>query len=210
MATGVDQGPRFQCLRTPRSEINHTLRGYRLGHATKRVERAPGRRAPGPAAHLSRSGTGAAALRFPAVLWRTVERLRPPGSVAPGSGAARCAAVADLHLRCGAAGHPAIVIVTGLLDYIAYGPQFGQAFPPTWAGCACRSSTGRPGRPGCSSSPGPTRRAGAGVIPLVLAKLWSWCPAVRLAAGALAGQVLERLSLLAWSAGSCSSWPPAC
>ena len=43
-----------------------------------------------------------------------------------------------------------IVIITGLLSWIAYGPRFGQAVPGMWVGCTCRCSTGRPGRRGCT------------------------------------------------------------
>ena len=43
-----------------------------------------------------------------------------------------------------------IVIITGLLSWVAYGPRFGQSRPGTWVGCTCRCSTGRPGRRGCT------------------------------------------------------------
>ena len=46
-----------------------------------------------------------------------------------------------------------IVIVTGLLSYIAYGPQFGQAIPATSAGCSCRLRLADATRPGCTGSP---------------------------------------------------------
>ena len=92
-----------------------------------------------------------------------------------------------------------IVIVTGLLDYVAYGPQFGQAYPvATWAGCSCPPSTGRPG-PSWLFRLTQGLHVGLGIvlIPVVLAKLWSvipklfaWPPARSVA------QVLERVSLL--------------
>ncbi|EUA43132.1 oxidoreductase domain protein [Mycobacterium xenopi 3993] len=43
-----------------------------------------------------------------------------------------------------------IVIVTGLLSYVAYAPQLGQAIPPRWAGCGCPPSTGQPALRGCT------------------------------------------------------------
>ncbi|ULE34152.1 molybdopterin-dependent oxidoreductase [Mycobacterium sp. IDR2000157661] len=91
-----------------------------------------------------------------------------------------------------------IVIITGLLSYIAYGPQFGQAIPadvgglklPTFAWPTDPSWLYR-------LNQGLHVIGGLVLIPVVLAKLWSviprlfaWPPSRSIA------QVLERLSLL--------------
>jgi DMSO/TMAO reductase YedYZ molybdopterin-dependent catalytic subunit len=144
-------------------------------------------------------GDGTPAYGFPSALWRAVERRRPPGL-----GSTRAwrsplrgpwlTSVFGLVLLLGLP----LVIITGLLDYMAYGPQFGQASP---------ADVGRlrlplfdwPTRPSWLFQLTQGLHVGLGLvlIPVVLAKLWSvvpklfsWPPARSLA------QVLERLSLL--------------
>ncbi|OBG99548.1 MULTISPECIES: molybdopterin-dependent oxidoreductase [unclassified Mycobacterium] len=91
-----------------------------------------------------------------------------------------------------------IVIVTGLLSYIAYGPQLGQAIPSD-IGWLRLPAFAWPTRPSWLYRLTQGLHVGLGlvIIPVVLAKLWSvipklfvWPPARSLA------QVLERLSLL--------------
>ncbi|HEX4252464.1 MAG TPA: hypothetical protein VH008_31680, partial [Pseudonocardia sp.] len=137
---------------------------------------------------------------FPVPLWRTVERLRPPGL-----GRTR-------HWRSPLRGpwltsvfgavllvSLPIVIVTGLLDYMAYGPQFHQAFP-FGVGFLHLPYFDWPTRPSWLFRLTQGLHVGLGLvlIPVVLAKLWSvvprlfaWPPARSLA------QVLERTSLIA-------------
>ncbi|GIF48828.1 DMSO/TMAO reductase YedYZ molybdopterin-dependent catalytic subunit [Asanoa ferruginea] len=91
-----------------------------------------------------------------------------------------------------------LVIVTGLLDFIAYGPRFGQAFPlhVSWMRLPLFDW---PTRPPWLFRLTQGLHVGLGIVlvPVVLAKLWSvmpklfvWPPARSVA------QVLERLSLL--------------
>lgn len=91
-----------------------------------------------------------------------------------------------------------LVFLTGLLDYLAYGPQFGQAFPRD-VGWLRPPAFDWPTRPSWlfRVTQGLHVTLGIMLIPVVLAKLWSvvpklfdWPPARSLA------QVLERLSLL--------------
>ncbi|WP_246110239.1 molybdopterin-dependent oxidoreductase [Saccharopolyspora dendranthemae] len=91
-----------------------------------------------------------------------------------------------------------LVIITGLLSYIAYGPQFGQAMPPE-VGWLRLPSFDWPTRPAWlyRLSQGVHVGLGLVLIPLVLAKLWSvapkllsWPPSRSVA------QLLERLTLL--------------
>jgi len=91
-----------------------------------------------------------------------------------------------------------VVIVTGLLDYIAYGPQFGQAMPGD-VGWLHLPLFQWPTRPSWLFALTEGLHVGLGLVlvPLVLAKLWSvvpklflWPPARSLA------ELLERLSLL--------------
>ena len=91
-----------------------------------------------------------------------------------------------------------LVIVTGLLDYLAYAPQFGQAFPPD-VGWLQLPRVDWPTRPVWlfQLTQGLHVLLGLILIPVVLAKLWSvvpklfsWPPARSIA------QVLERLSLI--------------
>jgi DMSO/TMAO reductase YedYZ molybdopterin-dependent catalytic subunit len=90
-----------------------------------------------------------------------------------------------------------IVIVTGLLSYIAYGPQLGQAIPAD-VGWLRLPDFGWPTRPSWLYRLTQGLHVGLGllIIPVVLAKLWSviprlfvWPPARSIA------QLLERLSV---------------
>lgn len=90
-----------------------------------------------------------------------------------------------------------IVIVTGLLSYIAYGPQFGQALPVN-VGWLKLPTFDWPTRPVWLYRLSQALHVGLGLllIPVVLAKLWSviprlfaWPPIRSIA------QVLERLSI---------------
>jgi DMSO/TMAO reductase YedYZ molybdopterin-dependent catalytic subunit len=91
-----------------------------------------------------------------------------------------------------------IVIITGLLSYIAYAPQFGQAIPGD-VGWLRLPGFAWPTRPSWLYRLTQGLHVGLGlvIIPVVLAKLWSviprlfvWPPARSIA------QVLERLSLV--------------
>ncbi|WP_163508064.1 molybdopterin-dependent oxidoreductase [Fodinicola acaciae] len=90
------------------------------------------------------------------------------------------------------------VIVTGLLDYLAYGPQFGQAFPRD-VGWLHLPYVDWPTRPAWLFQLTQGLHVGLGLVlvPVILAKLWSvipklfeWPPARSIA------HALERLSLL--------------
>jgi DMSO/TMAO reductase YedYZ molybdopterin-dependent catalytic subunit len=136
---------------------------------------------------------------FPAGLWRAIEQHRPPGLV--GTRAWRSPLRGPwLTSVFGAVLLAALplVILTGLLDYIAYGPQFGQAFPSN-VGWLHLPIFDWPTRPSWLFRLTEGLHVGLGLvlIPVVLAKLWSvvpklfsWPPARSVA------QVLERLSLL--------------
>ncbi|MEE6179466.1 molybdopterin-dependent oxidoreductase [Mycobacterium sp. 050134] len=96
-----------------------------------------------------------------------------------------------------------IVVVTGLLSYIAYAPQFGQAIPADVGWLRLPPFTW-PTRPAWLYRLTQGLHVGLGliIIPVVLAKLWSviprlfvWPPARSIA------QVLERLSLVALVGG---------
>jgi DMSO/TMAO reductase YedYZ molybdopterin-dependent catalytic subunit len=91
-----------------------------------------------------------------------------------------------------------VVIITGLLSYIAYAPQFGQAIPDDVGWLRLPLFTW-PTRPSWLYRLNQGLHVGLGlvIVPVVLAKLWSviprlfvWPPARSIA------QVLERLSLL--------------
>jgi DMSO/TMAO reductase YedYZ molybdopterin-dependent catalytic subunit len=136
---------------------------------------------------------------FPAGFWRAVERRRPPGlgrtrawrSPLRGPWLTSVFGVVLLAML-------PLVIITGLLDYIAYGPQFGQAFPGN-VGWLHLPFFDWPSRPSWLFRLTQGLHVGLGLvmIPVVLAKLWSvvpkllsWPPARSIA------HVLERLSLL--------------
>ncbi|MBV9314713.1 MAG: hypothetical protein JO100_13515, partial [Pseudonocardia sp.] len=137
-------------------------------------------------------------------MWRALERARPPGLGrtrawrSPLRGLWLTSVFGSVLLL----GLP-VVFVTGLLDYLAYGPQFGQAFPVD-VGWLRLPQFDWPSRPSWLFQLTQGLHVGLGLvlIPVVLAKLWSvvpklfaWPPARSIAV------VLERLSLLALVGG---------
>jgi DMSO/TMAO reductase YedYZ molybdopterin-dependent catalytic subunit len=136
---------------------------------------------------------------FPERLWRTVAEHRPPGIPtskvwrSPLRGPWLTSVFGFLLLIS-----LPLVIVTGLLDYIAYGPQFHQAIP-AHVGFLHLPYFDWPNRPAWLFQLTEGMHVGLGLVlvPVVLAKLWSvmpklfaW-PPVRSAAN-----LLERLSLI--------------
>lgn len=135
------------------------------------------------------------AFGFPAPLWRAVARRRPPlpRFRSPLRGPWLTAVFAVVLL----VGLP-VVIVTGLLSYVAYGPQFGQAIPGD-VGLLHLPFFDWPASPSWLYRLTQGLHVGLGIVlvPVVLAKLWSvvpklfaWPPVTSPA------QALERLSLL--------------
>ena len=136
---------------------------------------------------------------FPARLWRSVEEHPPPGfhRLSRWRSPLRGPWLTSVFGAVLLAALP-LVIITGLLDYIAYGPQFGQAIPGD-VGWLHLPVFDWPTRPSWLFRLTEGLHVGVGlvVVPVVLAKLWSvvpklfaWPPARSVA------QVLERLSLL--------------
>lgn len=135
---------------------------------------------------------------FPAVLWRTLENHPPPGLSrirwrSPLRGPWLTSVFGAVLLVI-----LPIVIITGLLSYIAYGPRFGAAIPAD-VGWLKLPTFDWPTRPSWLYRLTQGLHVGLGLImiPLVLAKLWSviprlftWPPARS------AATVLERVSLL--------------
>ncbi|GAA4879582.1 molybdopterin-dependent oxidoreductase [Saccharopolyspora cebuensis] len=136
---------------------------------------------------------------FPRAWWRGVARNRVPGFGrsriwrSPLRGPWLTAVFGAVLL----VGMP-VVVGTGLLSYIAYGPQFGQALPAE-VGWLRLPGFEWPTRPAWLYRLTQGVHVGLGMVlvPVVLAKLWSvapklldWPPAASLA------QVLERLTLL--------------
>ncbi len=136
---------------------------------------------------------------FPARLWRALDRRRPPGLQrltrfrSPLRGP-WLTSVFGLVLLVTLP----IVIITGLLSYIAYEPQLGQAIPGDVGWLRLPGFTW-PTRPSWLYRLTQGLHVGLGllIIPVVLAKLWSvlprlfvWPPARSIA------QLLERLSVL--------------
>lgn len=136
---------------------------------------------------------------FPASLWRTVERHPPPGADrlnrfrSPLRGP-WLTSVFGLVLLVTLP----IVVITGLLSYIAYAPQLGQAIPDD-VGWLRLPVFAWPTHPSWLYRLTQGVHVGLGllIIPVVLAKLWSvipklfvWPPARSIA------QLLERVSLL--------------
>ncbi|MCW2521613.1 MAG: sulfite oxidase-like oxidoreductase [Mycobacterium sp.] len=135
---------------------------------------------------------------FPTVLWRTLEDHPPPGlsrirwrSPLRGPWLTSVFGVVLLVVL-------PIVIITGLLSYIAYGPRFGMAIPGD-VGWLKLPSFDWPSNPKWLYRLTQGLHVGLGLImiPVVLAKLWSviprlftWPPARS------AANVLERVSLL--------------
>jgi len=146
------------------------------------------------------TGSPAPSYGFPAPLWRTLERLRPPGPLfradvwrSPVRGPWLTSVLALVLL----VGLP-VVSVTGLLSYAAYEPRFaGNAFPadPGWLRLPYFPWPAGPSWL-YRLNQGVHVALGLALVPVVLAKLWSvipklfaWPPARSCA------QVLERLSL---------------
>ena len=136
---------------------------------------------------------------FPASLWRTLDRRRPPGVEflqrfrSPLRGPWLTSVIGLVLLVA-----LPVVIFTGLLSYIAYGPQLGQAIPFD-VGWLKLPTFDWPTRPSWLYRLTQGLHVGLGLvlIPVVLAKLWSVIP--RLFAWPpirSIGQLLERLSLL--------------
>ncbi|MGQ0481012.1 MAG: molybdopterin-dependent oxidoreductase [Pseudonocardia sp.] len=147
---------------------------------------------------------GEPAYGFPAPLWRALERARPPGlgRTRAWRSPIRGPWLTSVFGAVLLVGLP-IVIVTGFLDYVAYGPQFGQAFPAD-VGWLRPPLFDWPTRPVWlfQLTQGLHVVLGLVLVPVVLAKLWSvvpklfaWPPARSTA------QALERLSLLALVGG---------
>ncbi len=141
---------------------------------------------------------------FPAPLWRALERARPPGlgRTRAWRSPIRGPWLTSVFGAVLLVGLP-IVTVTGFLDYAAYGPQFGQAFPAD-VGWLRPPPFDWPTRPAWlfQLTQGLHVVLGLVLVPVVLAKLWSvvpklfaWPPARS------AAQALERLSLLAMVGG---------
>ncbi|MBA2473829.1 MAG: molybdopterin-dependent oxidoreductase [Pseudonocardiales bacterium] len=136
---------------------------------------------------------------FPAGLWRGLERNPPPGlgRLRAWRSPLRGPWLTSVFGAVLLVALP-VVIITGLLDYIAYGPQFGQAMPAQVGGLRLPLFDW-PTHPSWLFRLTEGLHIGLGlvIIPIVLAKLWSvapklfaWPPARSVA------QVLERLSLL--------------
>ena len=136
---------------------------------------------------------------FPSRLWRRLDRYPPPGVSllrrwrSPLRGP-WLTSVLGLTLLITLP----VVIITGLLSYIAYGPQFGQAIPFD-VGWLKLPTFDWPTKPSWLYRLNQGLHVGLGLvlIPVVLAKLWSviprlfsWPPAKSVA------QVLERVSLV--------------
>jgi len=136
---------------------------------------------------------------LPTRLWKALEQHRPPGFPRPGVWRSPLrgpwlTAVFGAALLV----FLPLVILTGLLDWIAYGPQWGEAMPSD-VGWLHLPIFQWPTRPSWlfALTQGLHVVLGLVLVPVVLAKLWSvvprlfaWPPARSLA------QLLERLSLL--------------
>ena len=136
---------------------------------------------------------------FPSRLWRGLNRHPPPGvkQIQRWRSPLRGLWLTSVFGSALLATLP-IVIITGLLSYIAYGPQFGQAIPGD-VGWLKLPTFDWPTDPAWLYRLNQGLHVGLGLIliPVVLAKLWSviprlfaWPPARSIA------QVLERISLL--------------
>ncbi|MHA6629810.1 molybdopterin-dependent oxidoreductase [Pseudonocardia sichuanensis] len=132
---------------------------------------------------------------FPAPLWRAVARLRPP--LPPWRSPLRGPWLTSVLGLVLLAALP-VVIVTGLLSYVAYGPQLGGAIPGD-VGLLRLPVFDWPTRPSWLYRLNQGLHVGLGLVlvPVVLAKLWSvipklfaWPPVRSIA------QLLERVTLL--------------
>ncbi len=134
---------------------------------------------------------------FPAAVWRALERRAPPGVNwlrwrSPLRGPWLTSVFGSVLLVT-----LPIVIVTGLLSYIAYAPQFGQAIP-AHVGWLRLPGFIWPAHPSWLYRLTQGLHVGLGLvlIPVVLAKLWSVIPRLFVWPPARsAAQVLERVSL---------------
>jgi DMSO/TMAO reductase YedYZ molybdopterin-dependent catalytic subunit len=160
-----------------------------------------GRSDDGPAHPSGRAGDdqgGGPSYGFPSGLWRALERHPPPGVRAnrawrsPLRGPWLTSVFSVVLLVC-----LPLVIITGLLDYVAYSPRFGQAFP-AGVGWLHLPLFDWPTRPSWlfRLTQGLHVVLGLVLIPVILAKLWSvvpklfiWPPSRTIA------EALERLSL---------------
>jgi len=136
---------------------------------------------------------------FPSRLWRALDRHRPPGVDlvqrwhSPLRGPWLTAVLGLVLLIT-----LPIVILTGLLSYIAYAPQFGQAIPAD-VGWLKLPTFDWPTSPSWLYRLNQGLHVGLGLvlIPVVLAKLWSVIPKLFVWPPALSvSQVLERISLM--------------
>lgn len=135
---------------------------------------------------------------FPAPLWRTLEAHQPPGlSLIRWRSPLRGPWLTSVFGLVLLVALP-VVIVTGLLSYIAYGPKYGTAIPAD-VGWLKLPTFDWPTRPSWLYRLTQGVHVGLGLIliPVVLAKLWSviprlfaWPPARSTA------NVVERVSLL--------------
>jgi DMSO/TMAO reductase YedYZ molybdopterin-dependent catalytic subunit len=141
---------------------------------------------------------------FPAALWRGIERFRPPGlgRTKAWRSPLRGTWLTSIFGAVLLVSLP-IVVITGLLDYVAYEPAFGQAFPGD-VGWLHLPLFDWPSRPSWLFRLTQGLHVGLGLvlIPVVLAKLWSvvprlfsWPPVRSLS------QLVERVSLLALVGG---------
>jgi DMSO/TMAO reductase YedYZ molybdopterin-dependent catalytic subunit len=145
------------------------------------------------------TGAGPGGYGWPQRLWRGLDENRPPGLKrvirwrSPLRGLWFTSVLGSVLLVA-----LPIVILTGLLSYIAYGPQFGQAIPGD-VGWLKLPTFDWPTDPSWLYRLNQGLHVGLGLvlIPIVLAKLWSviprlfaWPPSRSIA------QVLERISLL--------------
>ena len=135
---------------------------------------------------------------FPARLWRSLDRHAPPDvSQRRWRSPLRGPWLTSVLGAALLIGLP-IVIITGLLSYIAYSPRFGQALPEQ-VGWLKLPTFDWPTRPAWLYRLTQGVHVGLGLVlvPVVIAKLWSviprlftWPPARSIA------QVLERISLV--------------
>ena len=138
---------------------------------------------------------------------KTVEEQRPPRWRSPLRGLWLTSVLGSVLLVM-----LPIVIITGLLSYIAYGPQFGQAIPGD-VGWLKLPTFDWPTEPAWIYRLNQGLHVGLGLIliPVVLAKLWSVIPRLFVFPPARSiAQVLERISLLMLVGGCCSRSSPAC
>ena len=149
--------------------------------------------------HADPPPTDSGGYGFPTRLWRGLDQHPPPGLQratrwrSPLRGLWLTSVLGSVLLIV-----LPIVTITGLLSYIAYGPQFGQAIPGD-VGWLTLPTFDWPTNPSWLYRLNQGLHVGLGLIliPIVLAKLWSviprlfaWPPSRSIA------QVLERVSLL--------------